>query len=132
VWLGELQDKEMLETELKIEYSSRFHFLGELKNPYPVIRKARLLTVTSRAEASPLVTIEAQALGTPVVAFDVGDIRNQIPINHLVKADDEISLLQIAQDVLKSSSPVLKFDSDYNGSPVAKRRTLNFIKQNIE
>lgn len=132
VWLGELQDKGMLESGLAIEYSRRFHFLGELKNPYPVIKKARLLAVTSRAEASPLVTLEAQALGVPVVAFDVGDIKKQIPISHLVKADDEINLLQTAQMVLKSSTPMLKFDINYNGLTNAKIRTLKFFKQQLQ
>ncbi len=43
---------------------------GFVANPYPAIRAAALLALTSRFEALPAVLIEALAIGTPVVSTD--------------------------------------------------------------
>jgi len=43
---------------------------GFVANPYPAMRAAAVLALTSRYEALPAVLIEALALGTPVVATD--------------------------------------------------------------
>lgn len=48
----------------------RVHFTGFLRNPYPLIRQARLLILSSFHEGLPTVLIEALALGTPVLACD--------------------------------------------------------------
>ncbi|WP_109118795.1 nucleotidyltransferase family protein [Azospirillum sp. TSO22-1] len=46
-------------------------FLGYLKNPYPVMARARGLVLASRLEGFALVVAEALALGTPVVSTRV-------------------------------------------------------------
>jgi glycosyltransferase involved in cell wall biosynthesis len=43
-------------------------FVGTQQNPYPFIKHADVLVLTSRYEALPNVVLEALALGTPVVA----------------------------------------------------------------
>ncbi|MDO6461231.1 glycosyltransferase [Granulosicoccaceae sp. 1_MG-2023] len=54
----------------KLGIAARVHWLGWQANPYPVIRRARLLVHSATAEAFGRVLPEALALGTPVVAFD--------------------------------------------------------------
>ncbi len=44
--------------------------LGFMKNPYPVIKNAKLLILSSEREGLPTVLIEALILGTPVVSTD--------------------------------------------------------------
>lgn len=44
-----------------------FHLTGGLPNPYPYMKQADMLVVTSRYEGLPLVINEAKILGTPVV-----------------------------------------------------------------
>lgn len=53
-------------------------FCGELDNPYALIRRMDVFTLPSRADAYPLVVLEAMALGRPVVAFDVGGVAEQL------------------------------------------------------
>lgn len=51
-------------------------WLGEVRNPYPLIAHAEAVLLTSRWEGSPNVVLEAMALGTPVIATDVpGGVR---------------------------------------------------------
>jgi glycosyltransferase involved in cell wall biosynthesis len=51
-------------------------FVGAQPNPFPFIRYADLLVISSRSEALPNAALEALALGTPVVATDCpGGIR---------------------------------------------------------
>ncbi len=130
VWIGEIEKNLLEESNHNLNIKNKFFFLGELINPYPVMKKAFLLTVTSRAEASPLVTLEAQALGVPVVAFDVGDINDQIPPHHLVRPEDEEELLATVQRVLREKPPVLAFDNNRHGIAVARLRALNLLAYN--
>jgi glycosyltransferase involved in cell wall biosynthesis len=59
---------EALAAELGI---ARFvHFLGFCSNPFPYVRAADMLILSSRYEGLPMVIAEAMALGTPVIATD--------------------------------------------------------------
>jgi glycosyltransferase involved in cell wall biosynthesis len=45
-------------------------FVGFLKNPYPIIKNAKALILTSEREGLPTVLIESLMLNTPVASFD--------------------------------------------------------------
>src|SRR6478672_4501689 len=47
-------------------------FLGELENPYPYIKRANILFLSSRAEAFSISLIEAMYLRVPVLSFACG------------------------------------------------------------
>ena len=53
-------------------------FVGPRANPYPHMRRFDVATLPSRDDPFPLVVLEAMLLGTPVVAFAVGSVADQI------------------------------------------------------
>lgn len=66
---GKLRSKlEDLANRLKIAH--KVHFMGFLKNPYPYIKDAQLMVMTSRDEALPGAAIESLILYTPVVSMN--------------------------------------------------------------
>ena len=68
------------------ELAGRVRFLGKVTDVYERVYGADLLLLGSRAEASPLVVLEAMALGTCVVAADVDGVSEQV-------VDEETGLL---------------------------------------
>jgi glycosyltransferase involved in cell wall biosynthesis len=71
VLIGEGRDQaalEQLAQELGIR--SFVHFLGFCSNPFPYIRQAEMLVLSSRYEGFGMVLGEAMALGTPVISTD--------------------------------------------------------------
>ena len=60
----------------KLKIDNKVHFLGFVKNPYPYIKNAKLLIMTSDNEGLPGVAIESMLLNTPVVSTDSIGIRD--------------------------------------------------------
>ena len=58
--------------------SDRVHFLGFRSDASALMKSLDVLVVPSLTEGSPLVTLEAMAAGTPVVASAVGGIPDQV------------------------------------------------------
>jgi glycosyltransferase involved in cell wall biosynthesis len=71
VLIGEGRDEAALE-QLAVELGIRpsVHFLGFCPNPFPYIRQAEMLVLSSRYEGFGMVLGEAMALGTPVISTD--------------------------------------------------------------
>lgn len=88
VWVGACHDLEGVDT-------GPVEFLGITDNPYPHLRRFDLLVLPSRDDPFPLVVLEAMLLGTPVVAFDVGAVREQIgDAGVMVPAEDTGALAE--------------------------------------
>ncbi len=69
--IGDGRDRGILERladELGIR--AHVHFLGFRANPFPYIRQAEMLVLSSRYEGLPMVLREAMAVGTPVLSAD--------------------------------------------------------------
>lgn len=58
----------------KLHISDTIKCEGFLENPYPYMKAAKILLVTSKWEGYGLVAREAMVLGTPVIAMDVGGL----------------------------------------------------------
>ena len=68
---GKGEEEESLKALAKsLNIEERVLFTGVLSNPYPYIKTADLLILTSEHEGFPNVLLEANALGTAIVAFN--------------------------------------------------------------
>lgn len=71
VLVGDGPERDALEREVaRHPLGSRVRFLGQMANPYPVVRRADILALSSAYEGFATVLVEALALGVPVVAVD--------------------------------------------------------------
>lgn len=78
-------------------------YLGYLNNPLKVIKSSNVLIMTSRFEGTPMVALEAQCLGVPVVSTPVDGMKKVIQNGkngYLTDSDDEIvnHLIDIVSD----------------------------------
>ena len=62
-------DLQALARELGVENVVVFH--GEVSNPYPYIKRADMMLLTSYHEAAPMVIEEARCLGVPVLSTEI-------------------------------------------------------------
>jgi glycosyltransferase involved in cell wall biosynthesis len=88
------------------ELVNNIDYLGYLNNPLKLIKMSKVLLMTSRFEGTPMVALEAQCLGVPVVSTPVDGIK-KIIINgyngYLVDNDDELikHLIEITSNAEK-------------------------------
>ncbi len=92
--LGEGEKEEELRGLIQtLHLEDRVRLFGFCDNPYPYMKEADLLVLSSRYEGLPNVVLEANSLGTPVVAFDAaggtGEIVREDLNGSLVEAFDE-------------------------------------------
>lgn len=125
---GLKEDMVWLAKELGI--ADRVIFSGFRKNPYPYIKKATAMVLSSRFEGFGLVIAEAQALGTPVISADCPSGPSELlPENNLVPNEDINALTEKINRIMSSPCEFLSpFDKELLPEKVAARY-MTFISQ---
>jgi glycosyltransferase involved in cell wall biosynthesis len=83
----------------------RIEWVGELAEPHPLIAAADVFTLPSREDPFPLVVLEAMALARPIVAFDVGGVREQLDDTGVVVAPEDVEAMADAVVALLDDGP---------------------------
>ncbi|HMG43702.1 MAG TPA: glycosyltransferase [Acidimicrobiales bacterium] len=73
-WVGERKGDWLDEGDI----GNGVELTGQVADPYPLIAGMDVFTLPSREDAFPLAVMEAMALSRPIVAFDVGGVRDQL------------------------------------------------------
>jgi len=69
--------KELEQLAVKLEISDQVYFAGSRKNPYPWMKHARCLVLSSKFEGLGIVLLESLACGTPILSVDCpGGVRD--------------------------------------------------------
>lgn len=105
------QRESLMAQAQRLGIQRRVHFTGFLSNPYPLIRQARLLILSSFHEGLPTVLIEALALGTPVLSCDCDsgprELLDHGRLGQLVKVNDVPALAEgLLQSLAAKHAPV--------------------------
>lgn len=70
IWLGDGEmRRELMAATTHLNLDEHLEWLGQVDNPYPFLKQAAALALTSIEDPHPRTMIEAAALGTPVIAF---------------------------------------------------------------
>lgn len=104
--LGEGPERQTLQNLVEeLGLSASVSMPGFVPNPFPYMRMARLLVLSSRHEGLPNVLIQAMALGTPVVATDCpsgpAEILDQGRFGPLVAIGDTDALARAMTSMLE-------------------------------
>lgn len=85
------------------DLQGRVVFHGNVVPPFDIVSRASAVLLTSHSEGTPLVALEAQMLGVPVVAPDVGGVRGVVlPGGGRVVAREVNALAQALAEVVKA------------------------------
>lgn len=115
VLVGEGLEKAAIEMEIdRLGLAGQVEMVGNLSNPYPVIKDALMMLLSSDYEGMPTVLLESFVLSTPVVSVDccygpreiLGDKYNK----YLARdgdADDLAEKIKIAMDDIKRNELVV-------------------------
>ena len=89
------QRPHLQETVAALDLGSRVHFTGHVTAPEALLGRFDIFAMSSDTEQMPIGLIEAMAAGLPVVATDVGDVREMVAQENralIVPASDEPAL----------------------------------------
>lgn len=77
--VGDGELKEEIEKLIKVnKLTKNVDLYGFVDNPYPILNNSKILVMTSIVEGTPIVALEAQALGIPVVSTPIDGMKKII------------------------------------------------------
>ena len=106
---------------------SNIHYLGFNSNPYKILLSSKMLILTSRFEGTPMVALEAMALGKPIITtptdgmiklvenYKNGFISNNDNelIDGIIKLLNDKKLYESMQDYIKERNNVVNNIDEY-------------------
>lgn len=122
--IGDGEKKNELEELIESKkVSKNVKMYGFQENPYPILKKSKILIMTSRWEGTPMVALEAQALGKPIISTPVDGMKKII-------SNDVNGYLSDNNNELVNH--VISYLDDKNYSKLCKNVKDNFKKINNE
>ncbi len=105
---------------------NNIEFLGAKKNPYPYLKNSDCLLLSSQFEGYPVVFVEAQILGEPIVTTNVSDSNKTIQGKYgIVVENSEKGVYEGMKKYLNEGCITQKFDpKEYNENIVQKLKII--------
>lgn len=137
-------ERPALEARTRVQNAASYvHFVGQLRDPLPVIAAATVLVLPSREEAFGSVILDALALGTPVVASAVGGIPEALGGGGgiLVPPGDGPALARVVESILSDPARHMQLSQDarragkhYDLGPMVDRVAVLYrsVKESLE
>lgn len=103
VWIGREDFPGLDRLVEQLGLGGTVQFRGELAAPYPAMAALDVFVHSARQDPYPVAVLEAMALERPVVAFDVGGLRDQVGDAGILVADGDVGAMAGAVvDLLES------------------------------
>lgn len=99
---GELKE-ECIQKIKECNLSENIEMVGFLENPFPLIKKSRLLIMPSKIEAFGLSAIQSMVLGKPVVATNVGGLKDIINSKNGMLCESNEEFISNILDILNNN-----------------------------
>ena len=102
--------------------TKNIEFLGAKKNPYPYLQLADCFIMSSQFEGYPVVLVESQILGKPIVTTDISDAKEDIDGKYGIVVDNsETGVYKGMKEFLDKKIVSEKFDAEkYNQDIIEK------------
>ncbi|MEB8108838.1 glycosyltransferase [Staphylococcus equorum] len=109
---GKNMEEYYFEQWINSKNKSKFHWMGEIKNPLEIYRKADVLILTSNSEGFPNVIGEAMSIGVPVITTNAGESFDVVGSTGF-KIDNNIeSLINVLEEIYHD--PTILLDRSLN------------------
>ena len=110
LWIiGDGEDRKMYQEEVKHQkLTTRIKFFGTKKNPYPYMKKADYIILTSDYEGFPVTYLEAIALNIPIITtIDVSDDKLKIGTDYanMISKNEKEMVKQVKEIIKEKTSP---------------------------
>lgn len=93
---------EMQNLVKQLNLENKVIFMGFKSNPYPYIKNAKLMVLSSRFEGFGIVIAEALALNTPVISTDCpSGPREMLPSKNLTEVDNIVQLAEVLEQAMQ-------------------------------
>lgn len=130
---GKLME-EMKQLAIDLDIDNKVIFAGFNKNPYPFIKHARFMVLSSRFEGFGRVIVESIAVNTPVISTDCPSGPKEIlPETNLVERENiEALAKKMAECTINPERFHVDFDEQFLPKNIAKQyiELINDIKEN--
>lgn len=136
VGTGELEGL-IRESILQSNLSGCVKCFGFQINPFPILKKSKIMIMTSRYEGTPMCVLEAMSLGLPVVSTPTDGVK-EVVINNdngwICESDDEIankvlSILDSQCELLRLNEGALRSSDKINDVNLYKNRIKDCYEQ---
>jgi len=122
------KDEALIKMIRDLNLEDKVEILGFRKNPYPYIKHAKLLILSSEREGLPTVLIESLILGTPVVSTNCHSGPNEILTEEL---STYLSIVNDPTDLANKINLALKKYPEIKNSHIDKFSKENVLKNYI-
>lgn len=127
--LGDGPDKEELLKQKESLNIENVHFLGNQSNPYPFIKHADALLLTSIYEGLPTVVFEAMVLHTPVLTTRVAGVDEQLANGGGMIVENTLEgIVEGMRNFLCDSSVIEKYQMDLDHYTYDNQKILEKIE----
>ncbi len=116
----------------KLGMLDRLVFWGWDKNPYRLIKNAKIAVLTSEAEGLPRALVEALIIGTPIVSTDCPSGPNEVLVGEfasfLAPVGDTKEMTKLMEHALCNYPPIENLDMDKFSADRVARQYLSFCE----